>query len=62
VTGDWRDQFRRGQRVKYVGLSGRADGPIGRIRGVSSSGVTVRWQDSGRVEVVHPDDIQAVTR
>jgi hypothetical protein len=50
-------RFSPGQRVKYVGIHGRADGPTGRVNGTHKSGdVRVRWDD-GRGETVHPEDI-----
>lgn len=45
-----------GQRVKYVGIHGRADGPTGRVTGVCRAYIRVRWDD-GRVDRVHPEDI-----
>jgi hypothetical protein len=64
VTAENRDSvspFRRGQRVRYVGIAARAtNGPVGIVVSVSKRGVRVRW-DVGRVELVHPDDIRAVT-
>jgi uncharacterized protein YodC (DUF2158 family) len=56
-----RAQFRRGDRVRYAGGGGLHAGPVGTVTGVSRDGVRVRWDD-GRRELVHPDDIQAVTR
>jgi hypothetical protein len=49
-------QFRRGDRVRYIGLSGRADGPEGVVQTVSKVGLRVRW-DTGAIELVHPDDV-----
>lgn len=52
--------FFRGQRVKYIGITGRADGPTGRIiRQYKSGDVRVRWDDD-RCETVHPEDIQNI--
>lgn len=45
-----------GQRVRYVGVTGRADGPSGRVTRVCRAWVRVRWDD-GRAEQVHPEDI-----
>lgn len=47
-----------GQRVRYVGITGRADGPSGRVIRVCRAWVRVRWDD-GRSDQVHPEDIQA---
>lgn len=49
--------YTSGQRVKYIGISGLADGPCGRVIRQYKSGVRVRWDD-GRTETVHPQDIQ----
>ena len=51
--------FDKGQRVKFVGIHGRADGLAGRVIGQCASGVLVRW-DSGDRYSVHPEDITAV--
>lgn len=50
------EQWQTGDRVRYVGISGRTDGPHGRVSRVMKSGVRVRFDD-GRIEVVHPEDI-----
>jgi len=54
-----------GQRVQYVGFTGRADGQTGRVSRVLKSGaVRVRW-DNGDTYDVHPQDVRpaaAVTR
>lgn len=50
------DQWHTGDRVRYVGITGRADGPHGRVSRVTKSGVKVRFDD-GRIETVHPEDI-----
>lgn len=47
-----------GQRVRYVGITGRAAGPAGRVTRVCQAYVQVRWDD-GRTDQVHPEDIQA---
>lgn len=54
------DGLSNGQRVKYVGITGRADGPVGRVSRVCRAYVKVRWDD-GRREDVHPEDIVRVT-
>ncbi len=51
------EQWQTGGRVRYVGISGRADGPHGRVTRVMKSGVKVRFDD-GRTELVHPEDIR----
>lgn len=50
--------FTSGQRVKYVGITGRADGPAGRVTRVCRAWIRVRWDD-GRADQVHPEDIRA---
>ncbi|WP_157896127.1 hypothetical protein [Mycobacteroides chelonae] len=47
-------EWRNGDRVRYVGISGRADGRVSRVM---KSGVRVRFDD-GRTETVHPEDIR----
>lgn len=49
--------FTSGQRVKFVGIHGRTDGPTGRVSRVCRGYVRVRW-DGGDTEQVHPDDIK----
>lgn len=52
--------FNNGDRVKYIGMSGRADGPTGRvIRQYKAAGVRVRWDD-GRTDTVHPDGLAVI--
>lgn len=51
--------FATGQRVRYVGITGRADGPSGRVVRVCRAWVRVRW-DGGGTEQVHPEGIEAV--
>lgn len=51
--------FTSGQRVKYIGIHGRTDGPVGRISRVCRGWIRVRW-DGGSVEQVHPEDIRPV--
>lgn len=53
--------FTTGQRVKYVGIHGRADGPSGRVTRVCRAWIRVRWDD-GRADQVHPEDIRPVTQ
>lgn len=52
--------LRSGQRVKFVGMHGRADGLEGRVSRVLKSGeVKVRWDD-GNIYAVHPEDIRPI--
>lgn len=53
--------FSAGQRVKYVGITGRADGLTGRVIRQYPSGVLIRWSDGQRYSV-HPEDLQAVAQ
>ncbi len=48
--------FATGQRVKFVGIHGRTDGPVGRVSRVCRGWIRVRWDD-GRADQVHPEDI-----
>lgn len=50
-------RFASRQRVRWVGIHGRGDGPTGRVSRVCRGYVLVRW-DSGAVEQVHPEDIR----
>lgn len=50
-----------GQRVKYVGISGKVDGPTGRVSRVCKAYVKVRWDD-GHCDDVHPESITVVPR
>ena len=49
--------FTAGQRVRYVGIHGRADGPIGRVTRVCRAWIRVRWDD-GNSDQVHPEDVR----
>lgn len=49
--------FRPRQRVRYVGISGAADGPSGRVWRVTKSGVWVTLADGSRT-CWHPDDVR----
>lgn len=51
--------YTNGQRVKYVGISGLAEGPVGRVIRQYKSGVYVRW-DGGDKYSVHPGDIRVM--
>jgi hypothetical protein len=59
---DWQSHFRIGQRVVFVGLSGRVDGPVGTVRGISAAGLRVLWRGYKRTEQVHPDDVREAGR
>lgn len=50
-------EFTSGQRIRYVGITGRADGPAGRVTRVCRAWIRVRWDD-GRTDQAHPEDIQ----
>lgn len=51
--------FCPGDRVRYVGVTGRADGLSGRVVRCHRSGVRVRWDD-GSIYTIHPEDITAL--
>jgi hypothetical protein len=52
--------FRRGDRIRYTGLRGDADGPVGKVVGISKAGLRVVWADGTRA-TVHPADVRPVT-
>lgn len=52
--------FSAGQRVRYVGITGQADGPVGRVSRVCKGYVRVRWDGRSDYDQVHPDDIRVV--
>lgn len=52
--------FRPRQRVRYAGVHGTADGPIGRVWRVTTSGVWVTLTDGSRT-CWHPDDVRPAT-
>jgi hypothetical protein len=53
------ESLKTGQLVKYIGVSGRADGPTGRVSRVCRAYVKVRWDDC-RINDIHPSDLRAV--
>lgn len=48
-----------GKRVKFVGMSGNADGLTGKVYRVTSRGVWVTYADGHR-EQHHPEDLQII--
>ncbi len=46
-----------GAKVRYIGLDGHADGPVGRIIRIERTGLRVRWENATQPEIVHPDDV-----
>lgn len=56
---DIKEAFPSGQRVQYVGLTGKADGPIGTVWRVTTRGVWVTYPDLGRQQH-HPEDLRLV--
>jgi len=50
--------FTAGQRVRFVGTFGNADGPTGKVWRVTAYGVWVTFPD-GR-QLMHPEDIAVV--
>jgi hypothetical protein len=52
---EWKLKF-AGKRVKYVGMSGSANGPIGRVWRVTSRGVWVTWENGERQQC-HPEGL-----
>ncbi|WP_454162864.1 hypothetical protein [Gordonia iterans] len=53
--------FQNRDRVQYVGVTGHADGPTGRVIREYRSGVRVRWDDNGVQETVHPDSLRVIS-
>lgn len=47
------------KRVKFTGMFGNADGPVGRVCRVTSRGVWVTWENGTR-EQCHPDDLTVI--
>ncbi|TAP45635.1 hypothetical protein [Arthrobacter sp. S39] len=50
--------FKAGQRVKYVGMHGNADGPVVRVWRATRHGVWVTMPDGSRQQW-HPEDVRA---
>lgn len=48
-----------GKRVQYVGMSGKTDGPIGKVWRVTRYGVWVTFQDGSRQQL-HPDGLRVL--
>lgn len=48
-----------GKRVKFVGMFGKTDGPVGKVWRVTNRGVWVTFADGHR-EQLHPEDIRVV--
>lgn len=48
-----------GQRVKFVGMLGKTDGPVGKVWRVTGRGVWVTFEDGHR-EQLHPEDLRVV--
>ncbi|QSZ54503.1 hypothetical protein RI444_07605 [Paenarthrobacter sp. AT5] len=55
---DWKAKF-AGKRVKYVGMSGKTDGPVGRVWRVTSLGVWVTWENGERQQC-HPEGLRVI--
>jgi hypothetical protein len=54
-----KEQF-DGKRVKYVGIRGATDGPVGKVWRVTKGGVWVSLADGSRQQW-HPEDISVVS-
>lgn len=50
-----------GRRVKFIGMTGNVDGPIGKVWRVTNRAVWVTFDDGHR-EYFHPEDIRVVPR
>jgi hypothetical protein len=55
-----KEQF-DGKRVKYVGIRGATDGPVGKVWRVTKGGVWVSLADGSRQQW-HPEDISLSSR
>ncbi len=53
-----KDRF-TGRRVQFVGITGNADGLIGKVWRVTKYGVWVTFPDGHR-EQLHPEDIRVI--
>lgn len=50
----------RGRRVKHVGISGRGNGPTGKVWRVTSNGVWVTHDDGSGRFCYHPEDLRVI--
>ncbi|BCW85055.1 hypothetical protein NicSoilE8_27280 [Arthrobacter sp. NicSoilE8] len=48
-----------GRRVQYVGMTGKADGPVGKVWRVTSRGVWVTWENGERQQC-HPEGLRVI--
>lgn len=48
-----------GKRVQFIGMTGTADGPTGKVWRITKSGVWVTFEDGHR-EYFHPEDIRVI--
>lgn len=58
-TEDFKAKF-AGKRVKFVGMFGKVDGPIGKVWRVTSRGVWVTFEDGSRQQL-HPDGLRVIS-
>lgn len=56
---EMKDRF-SGKRVQFVGMSGNADGPTGKVWRVTKYGVWVTFADGYR-EQLHPDGLRVIS-
>jgi hypothetical protein len=49
-----------GRRVQFIGMTGKTDGPTGKVWRVTSRGVWVTLPDGSRQQW-HPEDIRVVS-
>lgn len=49
-----------GKRVQYVGMSGRTDGPVGKVWRVTRFGVWVTFEDGSRQQL-HPEGLRVIS-
>jgi hypothetical protein len=48
-----------GKRVKFVGMYGETDGPVGKVWRVTKYGVWVTFEDGSRQQL-HPDGLRVI--
>ena len=60
TTQDLKERF-AGRWVKYVGMSGKTDGPVVKVWRVTARGIWVTMADGSRQQW-HPEDVRVVLR
>lgn len=55
---EMKDKF-AGKRVQFVGMTGKTDGPIGKVWRVTRYGVWVTFEDGSRQQL-HPEGLRVI--